>query len=86
MRSQRVICVRRVIGRPVPDEVLGVVFSKIVAAQEAIMMDRPWDADARLREARKIIKTELFGDVPVEPRPRLVSLGLHRNRKPRTEE
>lgn len=68
------------------DEVLGAVYKKVIAAQEAIMMDRPWDADARLREARKIIKSELYGDAPVEPRVKLISRGLHRNRKPRTEE
>lgn len=48
------------------------------------MMDRPWEADARLREAHRLIKEELYGDYEVPKRERLISRGLHRNRMPHT--
>lgn len=48
------------------------------------MMDRPWEADARLREAQRMIKEELYGDYEVPKRERLVSRGLHRSRMPHT--
>lgn len=48
-------------------------------------MDRPWEADARLREMQRMIREELYGDYEIPKRERLVSRGLHRSRKPRTE-
>jgi hypothetical protein len=69
----------------VTSELLLAVSKRIVKAQEAIMMDRPWEADARLREAHRMIREELYGDYEIPQRERLVSRGLHRNRMPRTE-
>lgn len=67
------------------EQLLRSVSKGIVKAQEAIMMDRTWEADARLREVQRMIREELYGDYEIPKRERLVSLGLHRNRKPRTE-
>lgn len=59
---------------------------KITQAQESIVMDRPWEADARLREMHQAIRAQLFGDYVEPRRERLISRGLNRSRKPRTEE
>ena len=72
-------------GLPVTEQLLRSVSKGIVKAQEAIMMDRTWEADARLREVQRMIREELYGDYEIPKRERLVSRGLHRNRKPRTE-
>lgn len=73
-------------GQRVTEQLLRAVSKGIVKAQEAIMMDRTWEADARLREVQRMIREELYGDYEIPKRERLVSLGLHRSRKPRMEE
>jgi hypothetical protein len=70
----------------VTDQLLRNISRKITQAQESIVMDRPWEVDARLREVRRMIRAELYGDYDEPKRERLVSRGLHRSRKPRTEE
>lgn len=56
---------------------------RISLAREAIIMDRPMEAEARLYEARSIIRREMFGEVVVAPREKMISRGLYRNRMPR---
>lgn len=67
------------------EQLLRAVSKSIVKARDAIVMDRPWEADARLREMQRMIREELYGDYEIPKRERLVSRGLHRSRKPRTE-
>ncbi len=58
---------------------------QILQARERVISGQVWAADDALREIQRQISRELYGDVEQAPRQRLVSRGMHRSRKPRTE-
>lgn len=58
---------------------------QILHARERVISGQLWAAEDMLLEIQRQITKELHGDVVREPRRRLVSRGLHRNRMPRTE-
>jgi len=55
-------------------------YKRITEAREYLMMDKPWQAEAVLREVQRKLREELCGDLESPPRPRLVSRGLTRGR------
>lgn len=57
----------------------------VSAARERVIVGNVWAADQQLRDVQLAIRQEILGDVPVEPREKPVSRGLHRSRMPRTE-
>ena len=58
----------------------------ILRARERISVDQPWTADELLRDAQRMIRLDISDGVDATPRRRMESQGLHRNRKPHTEE
>ena len=58
----------------------------ILRARERMVADQPWAADELLRDAQRMIRLDINDGVDATPRRRMESQGLHRNRKPHTEE
>jgi hypothetical protein len=85
-RSPLGIFARRVRGRRVTSGFLYRLNKQILQARERVISGQLWAADDALRDVQRQIRIELYGDVVLPPRERMLSRGLYRNRMPRTEE